>query len=70
MPKKKTGQRKKAEKQKERLQAIRAAHLERPLVDRPCNITIVCYCFPSVHLIFFHVCHHLSKLSSQSIIDH
>lgn len=40
MPKKKTGQRKKAEKQKERQRAIRAG--ERPLVDQPCNLIMEC----------------------------
>ena len=39
MPKKKTGQRKKAEKQKERQRLIR--NTERPLVDRPCNFIMV-----------------------------
>ena len=41
MPKKKTGQRKKAEKQKERQRDIRKAHNERPLVERPCNFLMV-----------------------------
>ncbi|KAK2165092.1 hypothetical protein LSH36_55g09032 [Paralvinella palmiformis] len=42
MPKKKTGQRKKAEKQKERQRAIRTAQFERPIADRPCNISMEC----------------------------
>lgn len=42
MPKKKTGQRKKAEKQKERQRAIRTAQYERPIADRPCNISMEC----------------------------
>ncbi|KAL5012182.1 hypothetical protein ScPMuIL_010733 [Solemya velum] len=42
MPKKKTGQRKKAEKQKERQTKIKSAFLERPLADRPCNILMEC----------------------------
>ena len=41
MPKKKTGQRKKAEKQKERQRDIRNAKNERPLVERPCNFMMV-----------------------------
>lgn len=42
MPKKKTGQRKKAEKQKDRQRNIRLAHLERPLGERPCNASMEC----------------------------
>ena len=40
MPKKKTGQRKKADKQKERQKSIRRAQEERPLVNRPCNASM------------------------------
>lgn len=40
MPKKKTGQRKKAEKQKERQKGIRSA--EKSLVDQPCNFVMEC----------------------------
>lgn len=40
MPKKKTGQRKKADKQKERQKEIRSG--ERPLVERPCNFVMEC----------------------------
>ncbi|WAQ98247.1 ZN330-like protein [Mya arenaria] len=42
MPKKKTGQRKKAEKQKERQRDIRNAQNSRPLVERPCNFMMEC----------------------------
>jgi len=42
MPKKKTGQRKKAEKQKERQRAIKSGQLDRPLVKRPCNLPMEC----------------------------
>jgi len=45
MPKKKTGQRKKAEKQKDRQKNIRLAHLERPLGERPCNASMVSPCY-------------------------
>lgn len=41
MPKKKTGQRKKADKQKERQKEIRAGNLEKPLPERPCNFLMV-----------------------------
>ena len=41
MPKKKTGQKKKADKQKERQRGIRQAFHERPLADRPCNASMV-----------------------------
>jgi len=41
MPKKKTGQKKKADKQKERQRGIRQAFNERPLADRPCNASMV-----------------------------
>ncbi|KAI8798631.1 zinc finger protein 330 [Biomphalaria glabrata] len=45
MPKKKTGQRKKAEKQKERQKAINNAQYERGLDQRPCNHLMECdYC--------------------------
>lgn len=42
MPNRKTGQRKKAEKQKERQHGIRQAFLERSLADRPCNASMEC----------------------------
>ncbi|RUS78015.1 hypothetical protein EGW08_014232 [Elysia chlorotica] len=42
MPKKKTGQRKKAEKQKERQKAINNAQYERGLDRRPCNQLMEC----------------------------
>ncbi|XP_074650653.1 zinc finger protein 330-like [Tubulanus polymorphus] len=42
MPKKKTGQRKKAEKQRVRQKEIRSANQERDLVERPCNTTMEC----------------------------
>lgn len=41
MPKKKTGQRKKAEKQKERQREIRNAQHDRDLIKRPCNVEMV-----------------------------
>jgi hypothetical protein len=41
MPKKKTGQRKKAEKMKERQKEIQSAKKERSLVEKPCNIIMV-----------------------------
>ncbi|XP_060063445.1 zinc finger protein 330 homolog [Ylistrum balloti] len=42
MPKKKTGQRKKADKQKERQKEIRSGNIERPLAERPCNFVMEC----------------------------
>lgn len=42
MPKKKTGQRKKAEKLKERQRGIRSANAVRPLAERPCNLPMEC----------------------------
>ncbi|KAK4290864.1 hypothetical protein Pmani_036272 [Petrolisthes manimaculis] len=42
MPKKKTGQRKKAEKQKARQKELRKGRLNRPLADQPCNTTMEC----------------------------
>lgn len=42
MPKKKTGARKKAEKQKERQKGIRNNQNEKPITDRPCNISMEC----------------------------
>ena len=42
MPKKKTGQRKKAEKQKERQKQINAAKSNRSLIDQPCNAVMEC----------------------------
>ena len=41
MPKKKTGQRKKAEKQKERQRTIRQAQFKKSVADKPCNISMV-----------------------------
>ena len=41
MPKKKTGARKKAEKQKERQKELRS--VERPLADEPCNSVFECH---------------------------
>ena len=41
MPKKKTGQRKKAEKQRRRQKEIRSGAIERPLAERPCNAIMV-----------------------------
>jgi len=41
MPKKKTGARKKAEKQKDRQKQIRDAVGRRDLVEYPCNISMV-----------------------------
>ena len=42
MPKKKTGQRKKAEKQKARQKEIRSNKERRPLADLPCNAVMEC----------------------------
>ena len=42
MPKKKTGQRKKAEKQKARQKEIRTKGEHRPLAELPCNSTMEC----------------------------
>jgi len=42
MPKKKTGQRKKAEKQKARLKTIRTANENRNVADSPCNSIMEC----------------------------
>lgn len=41
MPKKKTGQRKKAEKQKARQKDLRKARANRPLAELPCNLVMV-----------------------------
>ena len=41
MPKKKTGQRKKAEKQKERQRTIRTAHADKSIAERACNALMV-----------------------------
>jgi len=41
MPKKKTGARKKAEKQRERQKEIRASQESRGIVQQPCNIHMV-----------------------------
>lgn len=41
MPKRKTGQRKKAEKQKERQKLLQAAFYNKQLVDWPCNFLMV-----------------------------
>ncbi|KAG8197867.1 hypothetical protein JTE90_024266 [Oedothorax gibbosus] len=42
MPKKKTGQRKKAEKQRLRQKEIRTAFVQKPLADHPCNAAMEC----------------------------
>ncbi|XP_064104001.1 zinc finger protein 330 homolog [Macrobrachium nipponense] len=42
MPKKKTGQRKKAERQKARQKELRKARGNRPLADLPCNSVMEC----------------------------
>ncbi|ROT63616.1 hypothetical protein C7M84_018496 [Penaeus vannamei] len=42
MPKKKTGQRKKAEKQKARQKDLRKARANRPLAELPCNLVMEC----------------------------
>lgn len=41
MPKKKTGARKKAEKQRERQKEIRASQESRGIVQQPCNLHMV-----------------------------
>ena len=41
MPKKKTGARKKAEKQRERQKGIKNSKLTRAIVELPCNFQIV-----------------------------
>lgn len=41
MPKKKTGARKKAEKQRERQKGIRASTESRNIVQQPCNLLMV-----------------------------
>jgi hypothetical protein len=51
MPKKKTGQRKKAEKQKMRQKGIRDAKGNRDVADYPCNISMV-----SVYYAISYVC--------------
>merc|ERR1712004_236254 len=43
MPKKKTGARKKAEKQKERQKELRSVGDHRPLADEPCNSILECH---------------------------
>ncbi|XP_014786560.1 zinc finger protein 330 homolog [Octopus bimaculoides] len=42
MPKKKTGARKKAEKQRVRQKEIRSAHMDRPIAERSCNFLMEC----------------------------
>ena len=42
MPKRKTGQRKKAEKQKERQKLLQSAYNNKQLVEWPCNFLMVC----------------------------
>lgn len=42
MPKKKTGARKKAEKQRLRQKGIRTAHMDRSIVEMPCNFIMEC----------------------------
>lgn len=42
MPKKKTGQRKKAEKQKARQKELKKARENRSLAELPCNANMVC----------------------------
>jgi hypothetical protein len=42
MPKRKTGQRKKAEKQKERQKLLQSAYSNKQLVEWPCNFLMVC----------------------------
>ena len=42
MPKRKTGQRKKAEKQKERQKLLQSAYNNKQLVECPCNFLMVC----------------------------
>jgi len=44
MPKKKTGARKKAEKQRERQKVIRDAAGRRDIVEYPCNFSMVRFC--------------------------
>jgi hypothetical protein len=41
MPKRKTGQRKKAEKQKERQKLLQSAYNNKQLVEWPCNFLMV-----------------------------
>lgn len=55
MPKKKTGQRKKAEKQRARQKEIRTAFNQKPLAEHPCNAAMVRSVenlFLSVHSMF------------------
>ncbi len=62
MPKKKTGARKKAEKQKERQKEIRTSSEARSLVQQPCNSMMV-----SVQSMYWHTqCLH-TPLVSESI---
>lgn len=42
MPKKKTGQAKKREKQARRQKDIRSGKIDRPIVDKPCNLAMIC----------------------------
>ena len=43
MPKRKTGQRKKAEKQKERQKLLQSAYNNKQLVEWPCNFLMVIF---------------------------
>jgi len=43
MPKRKTGQRKKAEKQKERQKLLQSAYNNKQLVEWPCNFLMVSF---------------------------
>ncbi|KAL3879825.1 hypothetical protein ACJMK2_032104 [Sinanodonta woodiana] len=63
MPKKKSGQRKKAEKQKERQREIRNAFLGKPLADRPSNFLMALYHFRSQkNRAFCYFCQNLQRL--------
>ncbi len=62
MPKKKTGARKKAEKQKERQKEIRTSSEARSLVQQPCNNIMV-----SVFVKYLHGLHHVSPRSVTSV---
>lgn len=66
MPKKKTGQRKKAEKQKLRQKEIRSKAA--PLADLPCNASMEVNCFHSIRKqVFFSISNFTKKKSKLSV---
>lgn len=67
MPKKKTGQRKKAEKMRLRQKDIRSAKDRMPLAKHPCNATMV----NNMNLLsLFNICNHLNyMLCTKNVVN-